>query len=170
MADHGGAVNLEYKDYYKTLGVARTATPAEIKKVYRRLARELHPDKNPGNKTSETRFKEVNEAHEVLGDPKKRQQYDALGSNWEQVARARRAGAAGSGQAGNPFGGDPFGPGSPFAGYGAGGGGNVRYEFRGAGGQDCSDFFRTFFGGAAAAPKKVRKKSEKSCPPAPRNS
>ena len=151
MADHGGAVNLEYKDYYKTLGVARTATPAEIKKVYRRLARELHPDKNPGNKTSETRFKEVNEAHEVLGDPKKRQQYDALGSNWEQVARARRAGAAGSGQAGNPFGGDPFGPGSPFAGYGAGGGGNVRYEFRGAGGQDFSDFFRTFFGGAAAA-------------------
>jgi curved DNA-binding protein len=142
---------MEYKDYYKTLGVERKATPAEIKKVYRRLARELHPDKNPGNKTAETRFKEVNEAHEVLGDPKKRQQYDALGSNWEQVSRARGAGAAGPGPAGNPFGGDPFGPGSPFAGYGAGQGGNVRYEFRGAGGQDFSDFFRTFFGDAQPA-------------------
>jgi DnaJ-class molecular chaperone len=142
---------VEYKDYYKTLGVARTATPSDIKKTYRRLARELHPDKNPGNKTAETRFKEVNEAHEVLGDPKKRQQYDALGSNWEQVSRARGAGAAGSGPAGNPFGGDPFGPGSPFAGYGAGQGGNVRYEFRGARGQDFSDFFRTFFGDAEAA-------------------
>ena len=142
---------MEYKDYYKTLGVARTSTPAEIKKVYRRLARELHPDKNPGNKTAEARFKEVNEAHEVLGDPKKRQQYDALGSNWEQMSRAGGGGAGAAGSAGNPFGGDPFGPGSPFAGYGAGQGGNVRYEFRGGGGQDFSDFFRTFFGGAEAA-------------------
>jgi curved DNA-binding protein len=142
---------MEYKDYYKTLGVDRKATPAEIKKVYRRLARELHPDKNPGNKTAESRFKEVNEAHEVLGDPKKRQQYDALGSNWEQVSRAGGGSAGGSGAAGNPLGSDPFGPGSPFAGYGAGQGGNVRYDFRGAGGQDFSDFFRTFFGGAEAA-------------------
>jgi DnaJ-class molecular chaperone len=138
---------VEYKDYYKTLGVGRTATPAEIKKAYRKLARELHPDRNPGDKTAEARFKEVNEAHEVLADPKKREQYNRLGSNWEDVARAR----SGAGGGANPFGGDPFGPGGPFAGYGgAGGGGNVRYEFHTAGSEDFSDFFRTFFGGAAA--------------------
>jgi DnaJ-class molecular chaperone len=140
---------VEYKDYYKT---PRTATPADIKKAYRRLARELHPDRNPGDKTAERKFKEANEAHEVLADPKKRQQYDALGSNWDQYGRA---GGAGAGAAGSPFGAgasDPFGPGSPFAGYAAqGGGGNVRYEFRSAGSDDFSDFFRTFFAGSDAA-------------------
>ena len=95
MAEYGGATTVEYKDYYKTLRVARTATPAEIKKTYRRLARELHPDKNPGNKAAEARFKEVNEAHEVLGDPKKRQQYEALGANWEQESPDQGAGGGG---------------------------------------------------------------------------
>jgi len=84
---------MEYKDYYKTLGVDRKATPADIKKAYRRLARELHPDRNPGDKTAERRFKDVNEAHEVLADTRKRQQYDMLGSNWDQYARAGGAGA-----------------------------------------------------------------------------
>jgi DnaJ-class molecular chaperone len=164
---------MDYKDYYKILGLERKATPAEIKKSYRKLARELHPDKNPGNKTAEARFKEVNEAHEVLGDPKKREQYDLLGSNWEQMSQARGgargAGARGGGTAGNPFGGDPFGAGGPFAGYGGGagaGGGNVRYEFNGAGGEDFSDFFRMFFSGADAAGATRTSTQPRKSPPA----
>ena len=63
---------MEFKDYYKTLGVAKTATEKEIKQAFRKLARKLHPDVNPGDKTAESRFKEVNEAYEVLGDPASR--------------------------------------------------------------------------------------------------
>ena len=144
---------MDYKDYYKTLGVPRTASAADIKKAYRRLARELHPDKNPGSKTAEARFKEVNEAHEVLGDPKKREQYNLLGSNWDQVRGG--GGGAGGAAGGAGFAGDPFGPGGPFAGYGGAGAGagagTVRYEFQGADDADFSDFFRMFFGGAAGA-------------------
>jgi len=139
---------MEYQDYYKTLGVKRDASTAEIKKAFRKLARELHPDRNPGDKAAEKRFKDVNEAHAVLSDPEKRKQYDLLGADWERYARA---GAGGTGASGT----DPFGPGGPFAGFGGAGrsgrAGNVRYEFRttgsGADASGFSDFFRMFFGG-----------------------
>ena len=123
---------LEYKDYYAVLGVPRTASQAEIKKAFRKLARQHHPDAKPGDTAAERRFKEVNEANEVLGDPEKRKQYDELGANWEAISRARAAGAGAGG--------------GPFAGFG-GPGGNVRYEFRTTGDAgEFSDFFRVFFG------------------------
>jgi curved DNA-binding protein len=78
---------MEYKDYYKTLGVERSATEAELKSAYRKLALKYHPDRNAGNKNSEEKFKEINEAYEVLGDTQKRARYDQLGdsySNWQQ--------------------------------------------------------------------------------------
>ncbi len=142
---------MEYRDYYEILGVPRSASQPDIKKAFRKLARAHHPDRNPGDKAAEKRFKDVNEANAVLSDAEKRKQYDALGANWEQYQRA------GGGRGGA----DPFGPGGPFAGFGgagaggasaAGQGGNVRYEFRSAGGEGAgfSEFFRMFFSGAQA--------------------
>lgn len=74
---------MDYKDYYKILGVKKTATQEEIKKAFRKLAVKYHPDKNPGDKTAEEKFKEANEANEVLSDPDKRKKYDKLGANWK---------------------------------------------------------------------------------------
>jgi DnaJ-class molecular chaperone len=131
---------MEYRDYYATLGVPRTASQADIKKAFRKLARQHHPDANKGNAAAEGRFKEINEANEVLSDPEKRKLYDQLGSNWGAYQQA--GGAAGGG--GNPFAG--FGG---FGGGTAGGPGGVRFEYRGNA-EDLagfSDFFRTFFGG-----------------------
>ncbi|HEX2625838.1 MAG TPA: J domain-containing protein [Candidatus Limnocylindrales bacterium] len=143
----------EFQDYYKTLGVSRTATQAEIKKAFRKLARDSHPDKHPGDKSAEARFKAINEANAVLSDPAKRSKYDQFGRDWEAYSRA---GAAAGGA-------DPFGGQNPFAGWAGGGGstrrsgssGGVRYEFRttggGAGAAGFSDFFRMMFGDENAA-------------------
>ncbi len=145
---------MDVRDYYQTLGVPRTALPAEIKKAFRKLAREYHPDKKPGDKAAEQRFKDVNEANAVLSDPDKRTKYDRFGKDWEAYARAGHSASSG-GQTGSAAG-DPFGPGGPFAGYtrsGGPAGGNVRYEFRtaggGTGGGGFSDFFETLFGSGA---------------------
>ena len=73
---------MEFKDYYATLGVPKSASEKEIKQAFRKLARKLHPDVNPGDKSAEARFKDVNEAYEVMGDPPTRKMYDELGSNW----------------------------------------------------------------------------------------
>lgn len=79
---------MEYKDYYSTLGVSEDASQEEIRKAYRRLARKYHPDVNPNNEEAESRFKEINEAYEVLKDPEKRSKYDRLGTNWNRYQQA----------------------------------------------------------------------------------
>ena len=119
-----------YKDYYQILGVPKNADAKAIKSAYRKLARKYHPDQNPGNKAAAERFKEINEANEVLSDPAKRQRYDTLGPDW---ARYADAGAGG-------FGSQPGGP---------GGGYRVHVDQSGDLG-GFSDFFRTIFGDLGA--------------------
>lgn len=126
---------MDYKDYYTILGLSRSASTEEIRKAYRKLAMQYHPDHNPGDNQSEERFKEINEAYQVLNDPQKRAHYDRVGSaysNWQQRG----------GQGGFDWG--------RWAG-GAPGGTRVEYEdlndlFGGEGGL-FSEFFRTIFGG-----------------------
>src|SRR6266496_3576069 len=106
---------MDFKDYYSTLGVAKTSTDKEIKQAYRKLARKHHPDVNPGDKSAETRFKEINEAYEVLGDSDKRKKYDELGANWRMYEQA----GAGAGPGAGPPGGGwnvNFGGGAPGSG------------------------------------------------------
>ncbi len=133
---------MEFKDYYKILGLERSASEADIKSAYRKLARKYHPDLNPNNKEAEHRFKEINEAYQVLSDAEKRGKYDQLGADWERgesedeilrrYAAAGAQGARGSRWTGDMsdffeqffgFGGAPFGAQAPggHAGFGFGG-------------------------------------------------
>jgi len=134
---------MQYKDYYKTLGVSKNATQDEIKKAYRKLAVKYHPDTHPDDKEAENRFKEINEAYEVLKDPEKRKKYDQLGANWKQYEQAGYGGSQDTG-----FGGFDW---SRFGGRGTGG---RSYHFEGdlgdmfgESGGGFSDFFNMFFGG-----------------------
>ncbi|THB68055.1 MAG: J domain-containing protein [Desulfovibrio sp.] len=117
-------MSVEYKDYYKLLGVSKDASQDEISKSFKKLARKYHPDLNPDDKGAEAKFKEANEAYEVLKDPEKRKMYDRLGPNWQH--------------------GQDFQPPPGFE--------NVRFHFGGpgsggGGASDFSDFFETIFGG-----------------------
>src|SRR3954470_21953669 len=111
---------MDFKDYYATLGVSKNASEKDIKQAFRKLARKHHPDVNPGDKNAEGRFKEINEAYEVLGDPEKRKKYDELGSNWKMYEQAQRAGGPG------PGGGAPFDPGQWAGNFGGGQSGGYR--------------------------------------------
>jgi curved DNA-binding protein len=137
---------MDFKDYYATLGVAKTATAKEIKQAFRRLARKHHPDVNPGDKSAEGRFKELNEAYEVLGDPAKRKKYDELGANWRMYEQAGAAGGPGAGPDAGAWN-VPFGAGAaPGGGFRTMTEEEMREMFGDA--DPFSDFFHTFFGGA----------------------
>ena len=130
-----------FKDYYAVLGVPRAATEKEVHSAFRRLARRHHPDLNPDDKSAADRFKEINEAHEVLGDPEKRRKYDELGPRWQEYEAWERAGKPGP---------------DPFA-----GGAQPHYEYRTVSPEEMeelfgesggfSDFFQTFFGGSRSS-------------------
>jgi curved DNA-binding protein len=115
---------VKFQDYYETLGVNRTATADDIKQAFRKLARLHHPDVAKNKVAGEARFKEINEAYEVLSDPEKRERYDALGANWQEGR-------------GGPAAGDPFGRGRSSP-------GGPGFEYGGTG---FSDFFESFFSG-----------------------
>ena len=142
---------MEFQDYYATLGVSKTASDADIKKAFRKLARQHHPDLNAGDKTAEAKFKSINEANEVLGDPAKRKKYDELGSNW----RAHEQ----QGQQAPPGGQRRTRTVTPD---------EMRDMFGGAGGSapegndPFSDFFHTFFGGSGFGATTDRRQAGRS--------
>src|SRR2546426_2184010 len=122
---------VQYKDYYEVLGVPRNASDADIKKAFRKLAREYHPDVAKNKKIAEEKFKELNEAYEVLGDPAKRKKYDELGPNWRAGAEFRP-----------PHGWESFAGGRTYTARGPRG---EDFEFH-FGGTGFSDFFEQLFG------------------------
>jgi curved DNA-binding protein len=123
---------MEYKDYYKIIGVDKKASADDIKKAYRKLAIKFHPDKNPGDKKAEEKFKEINEANDVLSDPEKRKKYDELGENWQQHQR----------QGGNAD--DFFNSRQQRSQPGTG------YQYTGGDESQFSDFFESIFGNATS--------------------
>ena len=142
---------MEFQDYYAVLGVPRDATEKQIRAAFRKLARQHHPDVNPGDTEAEERFKQINEAYEVLSDPDKRKRYDEVGSRWREYEQWQRTGQA-TGGAEAPFDWGAFGGEAP----------GVRYEYRTVDDEDLrdmfgdespfSDFFETLFGANGGRP------------------
>ncbi len=148
---------MDYKDYYKILGVDRNASDEEIKRAYRKLALKYHPDHNPNDKTAEEKFKELNEAYQVLGDTQKKARYDQLGESYSRYQQ--RGGTPGN-----------FNWEDWFSGSAAGGGGNVRVEYGDINdilGGEFSEFFTRIFGGMPGQSRGVRNTGRAASQPRP---